>query len=143
MDIAILSRRAKAGSILTAIGALWATGVALFLLLAPTYETAVTTYYPNTPASEVARTEVRGRATALEVNGPQIVFALSIPILLALLPLAFRKQRRAALLGAGALTLCFCILGALSVGVFYLPTALALLLAAATTPPPPDRLAVS
>ena len=135
MDIPTLSRPTKSGTVLIAVAALWATGVALFLLLAPTYETAVVTYGPNTPPSEIARTEVRGHATALEVNGPQIVFALSIPILLALLPLTFRKQRRAALLGAGALTLCFCILGALSVGMFYLPTALLLFLAAATTAP--------
>jgi hypothetical protein len=139
MDIPTLSRPPKSGSVLTAFAALWAMGVALFLLFAPTYgtayETAVATYGPNAPPSEIARTEVRGHASALEVNGPRIVFALSIPIVLSLLPLAFRKQRRAALLGAGALALCFCILGALSIGMFYLPTALLLFVAAATTAP--------
>jgi hypothetical protein len=94
---------------------------------------SIATSGPHTPPSEVASTEVRGHATALEVNGPQILFVLSVPILLALFPLLFRRHRRAALFGAGALTLCFSILGALSVGVFYLPTALFLLLAAATT----------
>ena len=131
----MLSPPRKSGRVLSAIAALWAAGVALFLLFAPTYETAVSTYGPNTPASEVARTEVRSHATALEVNGPQIAFTLSIPILVALLPLLFRKHRRAALLGAGALTLCFCILGALSVGIFYLPTALLLVVAGAITAP--------
>jgi hypothetical protein len=124
MDISTLSRQTKSRSVLPVIAALWATGVALYFLLAPTYETSFGSYGPNTPASEVARTEVRGHASALEVNGPHILFVLSIPILLALSPLAIRKHRRAALLGAGALTLCFCILGALSVGTFYLPTAL-------------------
>jgi hypothetical protein len=133
MDISTLSRQTKSRSAFPVIAALWATGVALYLLLAPTYETSFVSYGPNTPSSEVARTEVRGHATALEVNGPHILFALSIPILLALSPLATRKHRRAALLGAGALTLCFCILGALSIGTFYLPTALLLLLAGATT----------
>lgn len=131
MDISTLSRQAKSRSVLTAIAALWATGVALYLLFAPTYETSVSTYGPNSTAS---RNELRGYATLLDVNGPEILFVLSIPILLALSPLAFRKHRRAALLGVGALMLCFCILGALSVGTLYLPTALLLLLAGATTP---------
>ena len=131
MDISTLSRQAKSRSVLTAIAALWATGVALYLLFAPTYETSVSTYGPNSTAS---RNEIRGYATLLDVNGPEILFVLSIPILLALSPLAFRKHRRAALLGAGALMLCFCILGALSVGTLYLPTALVLLLAGATAP---------
>lgn len=131
MDISTLSRQAKSRSVLTAIAALWATGVALYLLFAPTYETSVSTYGPNSTAS---RNEIRGYATLLDVNGPEILFVLSIPILLALSPLAFRKHRRAALLGAGALMLCFCILGALSVGRLYLPTALVLLLAGATAP---------
>ena len=121
------------------MAALWAAGVALYLLLAPTYGTLTSTYEPDTPPSEVARTEVRGHATALQVNGPHIVFVLSIPILLALSPLAFRKHRRAALLAAGALTLCFCILGALSVGIFYLPAALLLLIAGAITGAEPAR----
>lgn len=131
MDISTLSRQAKSRSVLIAIAALWALGVALYLLFAPTYETSVSTYGSNSTASS---NETRGYATLLDVNGPKILFVLSIPILLALSPLAFRKHRRAALLGAGALMLCFCILGALSVGTLYLPTALLLLLAGATTP---------
>src|SRR5512132_2186574 len=101
-DVSTLSQQTKSQSVLTAIAALWATGVALFLMLAPTYETSIGTYGPDTPPSEVARTEVRGHATALEVNGPQILFVLSVPILLALFPLLFQRHRRAALLGAGA-----------------------------------------
>jgi hypothetical protein len=123
------------------MAAVWAAGVALYLLLAPTYESSTSIYTTEIPPSEVARTEIRGHATALQVNGPQIVLVLSIPVLLALLPFAFRKHRRAALLGAGVLTLCFCILGALSVGTFYLPTALLLLLAGAMTRAEPARRA--
>ena len=138
--VSTVFRQAKSQNVLIAIAILWATGVALFFLFAPTYETAFASYSPDTPASEVARTEIRGHATALEVNGPHIIFVLSIPILFALLPLAFQRQRRAALLGAAVLTLCFCSLGALSVGVFYLPSALLLLLAAATTQAESERV---
>ena len=133
-------RQTESQSVLIAIAILWATGVASFFLFAPTYETAFASYGPDTPASEVARTEIRGHATALEVDGPHIIFVLSIPILFALLPLAFQRHRRAALLGVAALTLSFCSLGALSVGVFYLPTALLLLLAAATTQAESERV---
>lgn len=131
MDISRLARPPKSRSVLTAIPALWAVGVALYLLFAPTYETSVSTYGPSSIAS---RNEIRGYATLLDVNGPNILLVLSIPILVAFSPLAFRKHRRAALLGAGTLMLCFCILGALSVGMLYLPTALLLLLAGAITP---------
>jgi hypothetical protein len=115
--------------VLAIISALWATGVASYLLFAPAYGTSVSSYGPDTPASGVARAEVTGGATLLEVNGPHILFVLSIPILLALSPLAFRRRRRAALLVAGTVSLAFCIVGALSVGKYYLPAALLLLLA--------------
>jgi len=81
----------KSRSILPLIAALWASVVALYLLLSPTYETSYSGYGPNTTASEVARTEVSGRASLLDVNGPQILLVLSIPILFVLSPLAFRS----------------------------------------------------
>ncbi|MFL5503901.1 MAG: hypothetical protein ACJ799_07830, partial [Gemmatimonadaceae bacterium] len=49
---------------------------------------------------------------------------------LALLSLAFRKHRCAALLVAGALTLGVCLVWPFSIGVLYLPTAALVLLAA-------------
>ena len=131
MDISTLSRQAKSRSVLTAIAALWATGVALYLLFAPTYETSVSTYGPNSTAS---RNEIRGYATLLDVNGPEILFVLSIPILLALSPLAFPSIDARHCWALERSCFAFCILGALSVGTLYLPTALVLLLAGATAP---------
>jgi hypothetical protein len=61
-----------------------------------------------------------------------VAFVLVIPIILALLPLAVRKHQRASFIVAGALSLAFCVVGAMSVGMFYLPSALLLLLAGAT-----------
>jgi hypothetical protein len=120
-------------TVLPVLGALWATGVALYLLFAPTYGTAVTVIGPNASAPGDVSTRVTGNVTSLEVNGPRILITLAIPIVLALSPLAFRRHRRRALLAAGTLTLGFCILGALSIGWFYLPTALLLLFAGAGT----------
>lgn len=111
--------------------ALWAAGASLYLLFGPTYQSSSARL--NMPGVDAAGTESRGHASALDVNGPHVVAVLGIPVVLALSPLLVRKQRRAALLAAGALTLGFCVVAALSVGTFYLPTALLLLIAAATT----------
>jgi hypothetical protein len=126
--------------ILCLIAALWATAVALFVLFGPVYETSTSEYSVTVSGGRVASPEREGHATGLQANGPHITFVLAIPIVLALLPLAFRKHQRASFLGAGALTLAFCVVGAMSVGVFYLPTALLLLLAGARMKSPPHTL---
>jgi hypothetical protein len=140
MDTFSTSRRSKAPQILCLIAALWATAVALFFLFGPVYETSTSEYSVTVSGPQVASPEREGHATGLQANGPQIAFVLAIPIVLALLPLAFRKHQRASFLGAGALTLAFCVVGAMSVGVFYLPTALLLLLAGAGMKSPPQTM---
>lgn len=124
-------RSGGASRLLAILAALWATGASLYLLFAPTYRTSAGTSGLDSSAST---RNVEGTATLLDVNGPEVLFVLGIPVLLAVAPLAFRARRRAALLGAGALMLLFCILGALSVGTRYLPAALLLLLAGAKHP---------
>ena len=125
--------RSKAPQALSIIAALWATAVALFFLFGPVYATSTSEYSVTVSSGQVATSPERvGHATGLQANGPQIAFVLAIPVVLALLPLAFRKHLRAAFLAAGALTLAFCVVGAMSVGIFYLPTALLLVLAGAT-----------
>ena len=132
--------RSKAPQALSIIAALWATGVALLFLFGPVYETSTSEYSVTVSGGQIASPERQGHATGLQANGPQIAFVLAIPIVLALLPLAFRKHQRASFLGAGALTLAFCVLGAMSVGVFYFPTALLLLLAGATMKSPTQTI---
>jgi len=131
--------RSKAPQVLSIIAAFWATAVALFFLFGPVYETRTDVYSVTVSNGQVATSPQReGHATGLQANGPQIAFVLAIPIVLALLPLAFRKHQRALFLGAGALTLAFC--GSMSVGMFYLPTALLLVLAGATMKSPPQTV---
>ena len=129
-------RRSKAPQILCLIAALWAIAVALFFPFGPVYETSTSEYTVTVSGGQVVSPGRQGHATGLQANGPQIAFVLAIPIVLALLPLAFRKHQRASFLGAGALTLAFCVVGAMSVGIFYLPTALLLVLAGATMKSP-------
>ena len=136
-----MPRRSKAPQILCLIAALWATAVTLFFLFGPVYETSTDVYSVIVSSGQVATSPERvGHATGLQANGPQIAFVLVIPIVLALLPLAFRNHQRASFLGAGALTLAFCVVGAMSVGIFCLPTALLLVLAGATVNAAPQTM---
>ena len=140
MDISSTPRGPKAPQALSFIAALWATVVALFFLFGPTYGTSTSEYSVTASGGQVASPQFERHATGLEVNGPRVAFVLIIPIILALLPLAVRKHQRAAFLGAGALTLAFCVLGAMSVGMFFLPTALLLVLAGASMKSPPQTM---
>lgn len=141
MDISNTGRRAKAPQALSIIAALWATAVAFFFLFGPVYATSTSEYSVTVSSGQVATSPERGgHATGLQANGSRIAFMLAIPVVLALLPLAFRKHLRTALLVAGALTLAFCVVGAMSVGMFYLPTALLLVLAGATMKSPPQTM---
>jgi hypothetical protein len=141
MDISTTARRSKTPQAVSIIAAFWATAVALFFLFGPVYETSTDVYSVTVSSGQVATSpQSQGHATGLQANGSRIAFVLGIPIVLALLPLAVRKHQRAAFLGAGALTLAFCVVGAMSVGIFYLPTALLLVLAGATMKSPPQTM---
>jgi hypothetical protein len=105
--------------------ALFASIVAVgVLLLLPAYEGMVEISSTGGGSDGVRRQ----RATLLAVNGPEALIPISIPVLAALnalLPWPFRYRRLADVVGAlacGALTL----LGAMTIGLFFVPTALAL-----------------
>ena len=103
------------GAALAAHALAWAAAV--FFTFAPTYSS--------------------GR-TAIEVNGPGVIFLFLVPVVLtgiALIAIRFatntEEKRRAALIWVPTVALLgFCVLAALSIGLFYLPAALALLTAA-------------
>ncbi|HEX5830360.1 MAG TPA: hypothetical protein VFY16_05215 [Gemmatimonadaceae bacterium] len=82
--------------------------------------------------------------------GPGVVLVLAVPVLLAVAPLLGRHRARRVSAGiAASLTLAFCLVAAASVGMLYLPSALALAVAAAlpepaepgvvTSPPQPTK----
>jgi hypothetical protein len=107
----------------------WAVVVALLFLFGPAYGTKSSSYEVGERGTQV-RATTRGYSTGLSVNGPDVIFPLAIPIILAIVPLFVKKRRRALLLVSGCFILLFCILGAASVGLLYTPTAFLLLLAA-------------
>ena len=98
----------------------------------PTYEGAsVTATLPGEPGGEV----IRSSATAIEVNGLHVILLLLVPILLtAITLLGLRLQqttmRKILLWSPAVVLLGFCFVAIASIGMFYLPTALALLVAA-------------
>ena len=108
----------------------WAAGV--WLAFWPTYEGAsVTAALPGEPGGEV----IRSSATAIEVNGLHVILLLLVPILLtAITLLGLRLQqttmRKILLWSPAVVLLGFCFVAIASIGMFYPPTALALLVAA-------------
>ena len=117
---------------LTAHALAW--GVGLYMAFGPVYQGAsVTPTLPGEPTGEATRYT----ATLLEANGLWVLWLLMTPILLSALPLLSIRfthpgqARRKALLWLPAVVLlAFCTVGIFSIGLFYLPVALALLVAA-------------
>ena len=110
----------------------WAAG--LWLAFGPVYQGASTTASaPGEPPGET----VRFTSTLIEQNGLWVVPLLLAPIVLtavALLALRLTNDRqvvrRVLLWGPATLLLGFCVLGIFSIGILYLPAALALLVTA-------------
>ncbi len=67
-------------------------------------------------------------ATALEVNGPSVILPVLLPVLLALLPLVFPKQ--AFRIIVTLVMFAFSLISGFTIGLFYVPAAIAMLLAA-------------
>lgn len=94
------------------VAAAAASTAALVLLVAPLYESG---------------------GTLTEVNGAGVAWAIWVPLLLALLPLACpARSRRVAGYAAGGLLLAMCFVS--SAGIFFLVPAILLLVAAHAAP---------
>ncbi len=109
------------------------TWVVLFgLVFGPVYQgVSVSAVAPGAPAGEPTRTT----ATLIEVNGWHVLPILLVPaaltglaLLIVLRTSAGQTRRRVLVWVPAVLLLGFCILGSFSIGIFYLPSALALVL---------------
>ena len=111
-----------------------AWGVGLYMVFGPVYQgVQVTPTLPGEPAGEATRYT----STLLEANGLWVLWLLFIPIVLTgLVLLAIRfthpgqVRRRVMLWPPAVVLLAFCAVAIASIGMLYLPTALALLVAA-------------
>ena len=119
----------------TAHALAWAAGV--WLTFGPAYAGVSVT--PVLRGDGSGSEATRYTATLIEVNGLYVIFWLLVPVVLtgiALLAVQLtnnsQARRKILLWGPVVALLGFCAVAILSVGVFYLPAALALLFAAVT-----------
>jgi hypothetical protein len=113
----------------------WTAAVSFFNVYGPIYSLATE---GSTPAGEQVRMPiVLGYQTGLEGGAAWIAFVVIIPFLLASAPLLI--HRREARVISGTLLLVFCVVGATSIGLLYLPAAI-LLIASGLAKPKLQRL---
>jgi hypothetical protein len=101
------------------------------LLFVPSYGREITTSESSSQGNFTSKT-VEDNQTLLQVNGPRVLLYLAGLVVIAGLPLLFRRSRWRAVLEASTATLmtAFTIIAGFSIGLFYLPSALAMLIAA-------------
>ncbi len=125
-------KRHNAAVVSTGIAHALAWVVVLGLVFGPVYQgVSVTAAAPGAPANEPTKTT----ATLIEVNGWGVLPILLVPAALTGLALltvlrtnSGQTRRRVLVWVPAVLLLGFCILGSFSIGIFYLPSALALVL---------------
>ncbi len=108
---------------LTVAAFMAATLGALVAAFAPTYSGCGTTSSGG---------EFCGHATAFAVNGAWVLVVVSVPVLVAFVPVLVRL--RPARIASAVLLWIGCVLGMLSVGMFFVPAAILMTVAAARRP---------
>lgn len=103
----------------------------LLLLVIPLYNSVGSSAVTDGSGNAPSITTKVSQTTLLEENGPGVLVILGAPVLVTLLPLLVRRERRRSLLfvAAGLLT-ALCILTGFSIGLFFVPTAVAMWIAA-------------
>ncbi|MGH2374892.1 MAG: hypothetical protein ACRDIC_15695 [bacterium] len=113
------------------LATLLAGGASLLLVWLPLYATATNSYSIGPDGGGVSTSSV-GRATLLDVNGAGALVGLVLPLALAVASLLVpgtRWVRVATGLSAAALV-GFVVLSGFSIGLFYVPSAIAMVVAA-------------
>jgi len=121
--------RAIGERIAVGIAVLWSVGLLVGALTLPVYERVTVT----------ANGSIGSSATLVEENGGAVLAIVAIPLVVtAGVALALRSRYRKHRKGPGVvapvltgLVLIFCVLGMLTIGVFVLPVAIALVVACA------------
>ena len=128
-------RNAPVISIVVAHALAWI--VALGLVFGPVYQgMSVTAVAPGDIAGEPIKTT----ATLIDVNGLRVLPLLLAPVVMTALALlavlrtdAGQTRRKVLVWVLAVLLLGFCVLGSFSIGLFYLPSALALIIMGIST----------
>ncbi len=105
---------------------LLAVCASVFMLFAPSYQTAT---------SDSAGNSSTGTATILDVVGPWAIVLAIVPVAIALAPLvAGQRAQQIATIAAAALLVAWSIAGSWTIGMYYVPAVLCLLVAAFVPP---------
>ena len=120
--------RRRRGTVLAAASALLALAASTTFILLPTgTTTTATSTAPGSPSATVVT-----QHTLLEHEGPGVLFVLAVPVLVAaigaVVPAGWWARPARTLLAF--LLWAFAVLGAASVGLFYVPAAIAMTAAA-------------
>jgi hypothetical protein len=105
---------------LSGVAFVLAIAAALFAAFGPTYTSC---------GSSADRVTTCSHASGFAVNGWWILVVASVPVVLTLMPLL--TARRRVLIACSVLLWIGCVLALLSVGIFFVPAAIALTIAAA------------
>jgi hypothetical protein len=133
------TRPRRPGARAAALSLFLALLVSVLLLVVPT-GTTTSTFCSVRPTTALSGGASGSPTCASRVTHPSLVddqgwgvaVPLSIPVVVAFVPWALARTRawRPAVIAAAALMMTFAILGAASVGIFYLPSAVAMVVAA-------------
>jgi len=118
---------ARVGRLMLLLPLLLAGIAAVVLLVFPTGR-----YESGSAGPGGVSVQTTGSTTLVQSDGWGVLVPLSIPVVIAGVPLALSRTRwrRGALVAASVLLVIFVVLGAASVGLFYLPAAVATVAAA-------------
>lgn len=126
----VSARGNRASTVLGAVAVVLAGAASLWLIFWPAF-------YQGVSVNPGSQETIRTSASLIEVNGYRVVFLLLIPVALAVAGfLATRTmdhrqvKGKVAIWAPAAICLVFCVAGFFSIGLFYMPTAAALVAAA-------------
>jgi len=102
----------------------WAAAASAYLLLGPTITSVSSSVTLGQDGATSRSAALHTSTSLLAAQGVSAVFPVLIPVLLAALPLLARSSKVRRVLGVIAVLLLavFCVLGMLSIGLFYVPS---------------------
>jgi hypothetical protein len=128
--------RADRGTLANVLALVLAVSAFLLLLIMPVYQSVRSSAVLDAGAEAQTAVTTVSQATLLQQNGPAVLVILGISILIPLLPFILRRATRQLSwrLAPAIVLTALCILAGFSIGLFYVPAALALWIAASLAP---------
>jgi hypothetical protein len=125
-------RRFTAPKVLATASFVWAAGVGIWLATWPCFysgTSSVATASSTDPTNVLGQTQSTC-SSLIAVNGKWVLFLLAVPIVITAIGLlGALKGRRWLTLGPAVLLFALCVVGLMSIGMAYIPAALALIVA--------------